>query len=449
MSKSFVKRADFGKDFYWGVSASALQTEGALKAGGRGESIWDNFKPSGFNFSSVDEPSVACDFYHRYQQDIDLIKNLGIPHFRFSIAWPRILPEGTGEVNQEGLQFYHELIDYCLAQGIEPWLTLYHWDLPKTLQDKGGWTNRAILKWFEQYVSICVKAFGHKVKHWMVLNEPMVFTGAGYFLGAHAPGKKGLSQFLPAMHHAVLCQSIGFKTVKKYAPQSRVGSTFSCSYITPYSLKVKDKTAAVKMHALLNRLFIEPALGMGYPLEDLPVLKKVKKYMLPGDEDLMKVDFDFIGIQNYTREVVKHTYFIPFLNAKIIPASKRKVYHTGMNWEVHPESIYEMVKFYSHYEKVKEIIITENGASFQDEVRVNKVEDTERVIFLKTYIAEALRAKKTYPKLKGYFVWSITDNFEWAEGFKQRFGLVYVNFHSQRRVIKNSGYWYQAFLSES
>jgi beta-glucosidase len=161
------------------------------------------------------------------------------------------------------------------------------------------------------------------------------------------------------------------------------------------------------------------------------------------------VDFDFIGIQNYTREVVKHTYFIPFLNAKIIPASKRKVYHTGMNWEVHPESIYEMVKFYSHYEKVKEIIITENGASFQDEVRVNKVEDTERVIFLKTYIAEALRAKKTYPKLKGYFVWSITDNFEWAEGFKQRFGLVYVNFHSQRRVIKNSGYWYQAFLSES
>ena len=265
--------------------------------------------------------------------------------------------------------------------------------------------------------------------------------------GVHAPGKKGLGNFLSAMHHAVLCQAIGFKTIKKIQPDSEVGTTFSCSYITPHSASEKDKRAVAKIDALLNRAFIEPSLGLGYPTDTIPFLKKIKKYMRPGDEELMKVDFDFIGIQNYTREVVAHSYYIPFLNAKLIPADKRKVYYTQMDWEVYPEAIYEMIKKYNEYKGIKKIIITENGASFPDEAIENMVNDSDRKHFIQHYLEQVLRAKKEEKKVSGYFVWSLTDNFEWAEGYRQRFGLIYIDFKTQKRIIKESGKWYKDFLS--
>lgn len=447
INEASFKRRDFGTDFNWGVSASALQTEGGSNIDGKGFSIWDTFAAQKKRILNNDSPSVACDFYHNYKNDIAIIKQLGIPNFRFSISWSRILPEGIGKVNQQGLDYYHKIIDTCIESGIEPWITIYHWDLPQALENKGGWTNREILNWFTEFVQVCVTAFKHKVKNWMVLNEPMVFTGAGYFLGVHAPGRKGLSDFLSSMHHAVLCQAKGFNTIKMIDAAAKVGTTFSCSFITPNSNSVKDKHAAIKIDALLNRAFIEPALGLGYPIETLPFLKKIKRYMQPGDDELMKADFDFIGIQNYTREVVANSFIIPYLNAKLIPADKRKVYHTLMDWEVYPEAIYEMIKKFSAYKGIKNIIVTENGASFPDEVIDGIVNDKDRKQFIQQYIEQVLKAKEEGNKVSGYFVWSLTDNFEWAEGYRQRFGLVYVDFKTQQRIIKNSGYWYKDFLN--
>ncbi len=442
-------KKDFGEDFAWGVSSSALQTEGAYNEDGKGLSIWDQFATRKNKIYKNESPAVACDFYNNYRKDIELAKQLGIPNFRLSISWARILPNGTGKVNQAGIDYYHKVIDTCLEFGIQPWITLYHWDLPLELEKKGGWTNREILDWFREYVEICIRAFQHKVKYWMVLNEPMVFTGAGYFLGVHAPGRKGISSFLSAMHHAVLCQAVGFNTIKQINPDLQVGTTFSCSYVTPYSASAKDRMAANKIDALLNRAFIEPSLGLGYPMETIPFLRRIKKYILKGDEEMMKVDFDFIGIQNYTREVVAHSYYIPFLNAKLIPADKRKVYYTQMDWEVYPEAIYEMVKKYHDYPGIKKIIVTENGASFPDEVTNNTVNDSDRKHFLQSYLQQVLKAKQEGYKIEGYFVWSLTDNFEWAEGYHQRFGLIHVDFKTQQRTIKQSGWWYKEFLENN
>jgi beta-glucosidase len=443
-----VTKKDFGDDFLWGVASSALQTEGAYNLDGKGQSVWDVFVQDRKKILSNDTHFEASNFYYNYKTDIALIKQMGIPNFRFSLSWSRILPNGIGEINQSGIDFYHNVIDCCLEHEIEPFVTLYHWDLPQELEKKGGWTNREILLWFEEYVRVCANAFKDKVKHWMVLNEPMVFTGGGYFLGIHAPGKRGFNHFIPAVHHAVLCQAIGFNAVKSIDPNAQVGTTYSCSYITPHSTSLKDIEAANRVDALLNRLFIEPSLGLGYPITSLPFLKKILKYKLPGDDELMMVSFDFIGIQNYTREVIKHSIFTPYLNAKIIPADKRKVYYTAMDWEVYPEAIYEMIHKYDSYSGVKKIIITENGASFPDELIDGIVDDAQRSHFIKSYLEQVLRAKRISSKIAGYFVWSLTDNFEWAEGYKQRFGLIHIDYKTQERTIKKSGWWYKKFLEE-
>ncbi len=428
-----LKSEYFGEDFIWGVSSSAAQTEGAWDKDGRGISVWDHFASKKKKILNNHSPAIACDFYNRYPEDISIIKSLGIPNFRYSLSWSRILPDGTGNINNKGVDYYRRLFEECQNKGIEPWITLYHWDLPQALQLKGGWRNRDIIHWFEEYANACSRAFKDSVKNWMILNEPGVFTGAGYFLGVHAPGEKGLKNFLPAVHHAVLCQAIGAKTVRSEIKKANVGTTFSCSYVTPNSNMLKDISAANRVDTILNRLFIEPSLGMGYPVKDIPVLKKIEKYFQKGDEKLMQVDFDFIGLQCYTREVVEQTSFMPYVRAKIIPANKRKVYHTVMDWEVYPEAIYHMIKKFSGYSGVKKIIITENGAAFSDKPINKIVDDHERIKFLSDYISQVYRAKAEGYKADGYFIWSLTDNFEWAEGFYPRFGLVYIDFETQKK----------------
>jgi len=349
-------------------------------------------------------------------------------------------------LNIAGVHFYNKVIDFCLECGITPWVTLYHWDLPQKLEEKGGWTNRDILGWFESYVAICAKSFGDRVKNWIVLNEPMVFTGAGYFLGVHAPGRRGLRNFLPAIHHSALCQGIGGRVLRSEHVNSTIGTTFSCSQITPFSQKPEDVLAAQKADALLNRLFIEPVLGLGYPNENLKILRRLEKYAQPGDEKNILFDFDFIGVQNYTREVVRHSYTVPYLKAKIVPATKRNVKTTLMNWEVYPPSIHGMIEKFSAYENIRKIIITENGAAFKDVLVKGTIDDTERTLFLKAYLEQVHKAKSNGLKVDGYFVWTFTDNFEWAEGYFPRFGLVHVDFETQKRTIKNSGHWFKAFL---
>jgi len=436
----------FGKDFIWGVSTAAVQIEGAHDADGKGESIWDVFTAQKGKILNSHHHRTATDFYNRYQDDIDLIKQLNIPNFRFSVAWSRILPDGTGNVNQAGVDYYNKVIDYCLAQGVEPWLTIYHWDLPYKLEQQGGWTNRAVVDWFKEFVIVCANAFGDRVNHWMVMNEPAVFTGAGYFFGIHAPGRTGIKNFLPAVHHSVLCMAAGGKKLRELLPAAEIGTTFSCSHIEPYSDRPKDAAAAIRVDALLNRLFIEPILGLGYPKE-LNVLKDMEKYILPGDLDNARFDFDFIGLQNYTREIVKYSFFTPYIHASLVKAEKRHVPTTAMGWEVYPASIYHILKKYDRYPQIKKIYLTESGAAFADEVIDYKVDDPKRVAYLQEYLQQVLEAKNEGCKVDGYFIWTLTDNFEWAEGYHPRFGIIYVDFETQQRIVKSSGLWYAALLS--
>ncbi|MES2265822.1 MAG: GH1 family beta-glucosidase [Bacteroidota bacterium] len=436
----------FGDDFAWGVSTAALQIEGSCDADGKGPSIWDTFSNRKGKILNGDKPNTACDFYNRYEEDIDLIKQLNIPNFRFSIAWSRILPNGTGQINQAGIDHYNKLIDYCLQQGVEPWVTLYHWDLPQALEDKGGWTNREIINWFSEFATICAKVFGDRVKNWMVMNEPAVFTGAGYFLGIHAPGRTGLRNFLPAIHHVVLSIVAGARLLRNLVPGANIGNTFSCSYIEPFADKPRHVKAAQRADALINRLYIEPLLGLGYPTDEVTALKGINKYILPGDEADMSFDFDFIGIQNYTREIVKYSFFTPYIGASLVKAEKRGVELTDMKWEVYPPAIYHMLKKFDAYPQIKKLMVTENGAAFPDTVFDGQVNDERRVTYLKNHIRQVLKAKQEGVKVHGYFVWTLTDNFEWAEGYHPRFGLIHVNFDTQERIIKASGNWFANLL---
>lgn len=443
-----LTKDSFGEDFIWGVSTAAYQIEGAHDIHGKGLSIWDTFVKKKNKIFKNQHGNIACDFYNRYIADLHLMHSLNIRNYRFSIAWSRILPQGTGEANPSGIDFYNKLIDLSLELGITPWITLYHWDLPHALEQRGGWINREITDWFADYVALCVKHFGDRVKNWMVLNEPAVFSAAGYFFGVHAPGKKGIDYFLAAAHHASLAQAKGARIIKSLQPDSTVGTTFSCSHIEPFTGREKDILAAKKADVLLNRFFIEPLLGMGYPTDEIKILRRIEKYIKHNDENELKFDMDFIGVQNYTREIIRHSLFVPYLRAKIVSAKSRKVELTAMNWEVFPESMYHVLKKFSAYPNIPPLIVTENGAAFPDEVVNNQVDDPKRVQYLQSTIAQVLRAKQEGVQVNGYFAWTFLDNFEWAEGYHPRFGLVYVDFETQQRIVKSSGHWYADLLKE-
>ncbi|WP_336836160.1 GH1 family beta-glucosidase [Sphingobacterium siyangense] len=436
----------FGKDFIWGVSTAAYQIEGAHDLHGKGPSIWDIFVKKRNRIFQNQHGNEACDFYNRYVQDLHLMQGMHIPNYRFSLSWSRIFPAGIGAVNQSGLDFYDRLIDLSLELGITPWPTLYHWDLPHALEKKGGWVNRDVKDWFGEFVSKCVQTYGDRVKHWMVLNEPTVFTAAGYFFGVHAPERKGLVNFLAAAHHAALAQAQGGRIIKSLQPNSEVGTTFSCSHVEPFTSKDRDIIAAKKADVLLNRLFIEPLLGMGYPTQEIKILGRIEKYMHANDERDLKFDMDFIGVQNYTREIIRYAMFVPYLQAKIVSAKDRKVEMTEMNWEVYPASIYYMLKKFSAYPNIPTLIVTENGAAFPDQIENGLVHDPKRLRYLQQALQQVYRAKQEGINVKGYFVWTFMDNFEWAEGYRPRFGLVYVDFNNQQRIVKSSGHWYGDFL---
>ncbi|HFK5528228.1 TPA: GH1 family beta-glucosidase [Elizabethkingia anophelis] len=436
----------FGKDFIWGVSTAAYQIEGAHNLDGKGPSVWDTFVQKRNKIFRNHTGDIACDHYNRYIDDLYLMHSMNICNYRFSISWSRILPEGTGLINQAGIDFYNRLIDLSLELGITPWVTLYHWDLPHSLEIKGGWTNRDVKDWFGDYVAICVKSFGDRVKNWMVLNEPTVFSAAGYFFGVHAPGRKSIEGFLAAAHHAALAQAHGARVIKTLQPESKVGTTFSCSHVEAYTNREKDIKAAKKADLLLNRLFIEPLLGMGYPVNEIKTLRRIEKYIKQNDERDLKFDMDFIGIQNYTREIIRYAMFVPFLHAKIVNAKDRNVEMTAMEWEVYPESIYHILKKFQAYENIPPLIITENGAAFSDTLQNNVVHDPKRLQYIQNILQQVLRAKQEGVNVNGYFVWTFLDNFEWAEGYHPRFGLVHVDFQTQQRTVKSSGHWYADFI---
>ncbi len=447
LADQLLHKDSFGKDFKWGSSTAAFQIEGSHDADGKGLSIWDTFTARKGKIKGGHHARNACDFYNLYKSDIHLIRSLQIPNFRFSLSWPRLMPTGKQTINQAGIDYYNRVIDCMLECGIEPWVTLYHWDLPHALELQGGWTNRDIISWFEDYTALCARTFGDRVPNWMVMNEPSVFTGAGYFLGVHAPGKTGLANYLKAVHHATLATANAGRVLRNFVPAANIGTTFSCTHIEPLSQSRRDLAAATRADALLNRLFVEPILGLGYPQADVPVLRKLDRYRKADDDRDMPFDFDFIGLQCYTREIVRASMFTPYIHAALVKAERRKVALTDMKWEVYPPSLYHILKKFDAYKEIRKIIITENGAAFPDTVVEGKIADVQRTQYIRDHLRQVLKAKEEGVRVDGYFVWSLTDNFEWAEGYHPRFALIYVDYETQQRMVKQSGLWYRDFLA--
>lgn len=449
-NNNIISSKNFDKDFLWGIATSAPQIEGAYNADGRGLSIWDVFAKRQGKIKDNSKPSHACNFYYRYKDDLLIAKALGFKIFRFSISWTRILPDGTGKVNPAGIKFYHNLIDECLQLGLVPYITLFHWDLPYDLQKEGGWTSHFVVKWFARFAKICCHEFGDKVKNWMVINEPMSFTALGYMLGIHAPGKKGLKNFLPAVFNATLAQAEGGRIIRAEVGNANIGTTFSCSEILPNNPNNHlDVAAANRIDILVNRLFVEPTLGLGFPNDGFALMDKLNfnnkawRYY-----DKMQFDFDFIGLQNYFPLTIKHNSLIPIVNAMEVKPSKRKVPLNALGWEINPTSFYNIIKRFATYDGIKKIIITENGACFKDKMVNGVVNDIERIEYFKTHLTSLKKLHQEEKKLEGYFAWTLLDNFEWSEGYTARFGIVYVDFESQLRTIKQSGYWWRDFLTK-
>jgi len=406
---------------------------------GRGPSIWDTFCATPGKVRNGDSGAVACDFYHRYPQDIELMRELGVEAFRFSIAWPRVVPEGRGAVNAAGLDFYDRLVDALLAAGLRPFPTLYHWDLPQPLEDAGGWRSRATAEAFAEYTEAVVRRLGDRVRDWTTHNEPFCTAWLGHVVGVHAPGLTDVGAGVAAAHHVLLSHGLAVEVVRRESPGARVGIVFDVWPVHPASDHPSDLDAARETDGVRNRLFLEPVLRGSYPeevLERLGVTPPVEE----GDLARMSRPIDFVGINNYSRTVARAN---PDGGEPVVevPAG---VPLTAMGWEIYPDALYEvLVRLHREY-GVDSLYVTESGAAFDDERGDDgRVDDQDRVSYLEGYLDAALRARAEGIPLEGYFVWSLLDNFEWSEGYSKRFGIVYVDFETLERVPKSSFHWYR------
>ncbi len=438
----------FPSNFLWGAATAAYQIEGAVREDGRGESIWDRFSHTPGKIENGDTGDIACDHYHQYPTDLQLMKELGIQSYRFSIAWPRIFPTGKGQSNQAGIDFYHRLIDLLLENEIKPLVTLYHWDLPQGLQDLGGWGNRDIVGYFRDYAQTVFEAYGDRVDQWITLNEPWVFAFAGNYEGIHAPGKTDLREAIRVSHHALLAHFATVKTFREANPPShQIGIALSLSPTEPASANQADQIVAAIADGFLNRWFLDPVLKGTYP-QDLARLYQAHLTEIPNLDEAIEGfsgnPVDFIGVNYYFRTVVRYA---PekgiFGYEKVNPTGK----YTEMGWEVYPEGLFKLLARIAKDYQNPPVYITENGAAFLDNSSAAAViEDPDRVAYLQTHLEAAKRAIESGVNLQGYFVWSLLDNFEWAEGLSKRFGLIYVDYQNQQRIVKRSGLWYKNLI---
>lgn len=434
----------FPKDFVWGVATASYQVEGAWDVDGKGESIWDRFSHTVGKVKGADTGDVACDLYHRYKEDVQLARKLNLNNYRFSISWPRIQADGTGKPNPKGLDYYKRLSDTLLEAEIRPLVTLYHWDLPQPLQDKGGWPNRDIIGPFVDYCEIMTRALGDRVTNWCIFNEPWVFTFLGYAWGMHAPALKDFDATMKATHVVNLAQGQAFRAIKAVNPEFRVGTAYSMSYCQPLTSSADDKAASARAHAIGNDWFLRTALKGEYPKAfpgDNPLdLMGVKA----GDMELVKAPLDFVGINYYRRQLVSAK---PAGQGEDAMAVKHEDGTEGpltdFAWEVWPDGFYDMIMQITREYDKPVIEITENGCSYLDSPDAHgRVPDQRRIDFTRGYLSAMGRAIKDGAKVRAYYHWSLLDNFEWAEGYAQRFGLVYVDFRDQRRIVKESGHWF-------
>ena len=439
----------FPPDFLWGVASSAYQIEGAWNEDGKGESIWDRFAHTFGRVRGGDTGDLACDHYHRWEEDLDAVAQLGVGCYRFSISWPRLFPTGSGPINQQGVAFYRQLIAGMRARGIMPMATLYHWDLPQALQDQGGWANRATAFRFAEFAAACFREFGADVPFWCTLNEPAIVAWIGHVLGLKAPGTRRFWQILAVSHHLLLAHGLAVQLFRSIAPQTapdlpraQIGVVLNPQPVAPHTPHPADVWAANMWGGMWNRLYLEPIFRGRYPADTMALLRSMgaRLQTKPYDMALISQPLDFLGLNIYTRVVIGAS---PRggLRAVLPPGPK-----TAMGWEIYPECVTDTLKLVTEYTDIP-LYVAENGAAFDDVLTTaGEIDDATRLAYLRDHIADAHRAIGQGINLKGYFVWSLLDNFEWEDGYAKRFGLLHVDFTTLKRTWKRSAFWYREMV---
>ncbi|MFC0508761.1 GH1 family beta-glucosidase [Micromonospora costi] len=445
----------FPPGFLWGAATAAYQVEGAATEGGRTPSIWDTFSHTPGRVREGHTGDVACDHYHRLRDDVALMADLGLTSYRFSVSWPRVQPGGTGPANPEGLDFYRRLIDELLTHGIEPWLTLYHWDLPQPLEDAGGWPARDTAARFADYTTLVADALGDRVRYWTTLNEPWCSAFLGYGSGTHAPGRSDGADAVRAGHHLMLGHGLAVQALRAARPEAEVGVTVNLYPVTPATDAPADRDAARRIDALANRFFLDPLLRGAYPPDLMADLREVTDFGHVRDGDLAVISspLDLVGINYYSRHVVAapvegvepEAYWRSpscWPGSEDVRFVSRGVPVTDMNWEIDAPGLVETLRrVHDEYTDLP-LYVTENGSAFVDEVADGRVDDADRLAYFDAHLRAAHAAIGAGVPLRGYFAWSLMDNFEWAWGYTKRFGMIYVDYESQARIPKSSARWY-------
>ncbi len=435
-------RLNFPENFLWGAATASYQIEGAYREDGKGENIWDRYSHIPGKTNEGDTGDIACDHYHRYEEDIEIMKKIGLKTYRFSISWARIFPDGSGKPNPRGMEFYKKLVKKLNENGITPAVTLYHWDLPQKLQDKGGWANRDTVYHFVEYAKYVFENLGSQVPIWITHNEPFVAAIVGNWIGRHAPGITDFKTALRVAHHLLLSHGLVVKAYREMGFKGEIGITLNMNPIYPAAENDKDIAAAKRFDEYLNKWFADPVLKGGYPADLLRSFgdMDLAPEILEGDMSAINQPIDFLGINHYYSSFVREDENNWPVYASEISTGRDR---TKMDWEINPEGIHDLLVYLKkEYGDIK-IIITENGAAFNDIVNYEgKVEDDNRLNYLYTYLEQVNRAIGEGVNVAGYYAWSLLDNFEWAHGYSKRFGIVYVDFKTQKRILKKSAYWY-------
>lgn len=433
-----VSRADFGASFEWGVSTAAFQIEGASRSDGRGQSVWDVFCASPGNIADGSDGSVACDHYHLWRQDFDLISSLGVTAYRFSIAWPRVQPSGSGEWNEPGFGFYEHLLDDLEARGIHAHVTLNHWDLPQALQEQGGWANRDTIHRFCEYAREVGRRFGHRLASLATHNEPWVIATLGHDVGIFAPGIKERAVAMQVSHHLLLSHGLALISLRHDGVKCPLGIVLNMAPFHAAADSAEDQRKTHIQDGLLNRWYMDPLLKGVYPEDLLQHLGSDAPAVKAGDLATIAQPLDFLGINYYTRSVVSA--------GSPWSAEEQGLEVTAMGWEVYPAGLTELLlRLHGDY-SLPPVYITENGAAYDDRIEHGAVHDPDRVRYLRCHVDALHRAIAHGVDVRGYFVWSLLDNFEWASGYAKRFGLIYVDYETQQRTPKSSAVWYAGFL---
>jgi beta-glucosidase len=437
---SGITRIQFPDELLWGAATAAFQIEGSPDVDGKAPSIWDRFTARPGRIQDGSDAKVACDHYRRYREDLDLMAELGLGAYRFSISWPRVVSASDQRVNPAGLDFYERLVDGLLERGIRPFATLYHWDLPWFEQQRGGWETRATAWRFADYAEAVARRLGDRVKHWVTINEPLTIVAAGYVSGDHAPGRRHPLRAFRVAHHLLLAHGASLQRLRALVPDAQVGPALNLFPVIPRGRA--DVRLAERIDALVNRLFADPILAGRYPRPVRRLLSLYRRTLRTGDLELIGQPVDFVGVNHYSHIVIERSW-LPWIGFRLVRSTDPNAAHTDMDWEIEPRSFLDTLTWLRERYDNPPVYITENGAAFDDRVeREGSVRDDDRRDYLEAYLFMLHRALNAGSDIRGYFVWSLLDNFEWALGLSKRFGLVHVDYQSLRRTPKLSARWY-------